>query len=294
MQDLLVPVITRATNRPGSEADASHIGSSPSERSISEVCSPDDALHALKSQPSIEELSDAIHWLDPRKGKDGSFNIKARSPKTSQIIFALVNGVILSYWSVLNNTKVPGHASLRNTLVRCLNSISGIGAVASRLGILLKELSVQSQSDRSGKIQQIEDLVQLLEQMFDKDNFMLSSWNDLSLLVLDKSKRTLAWKELTSLLAGGRILSLAAETDHIINESSTSVIESSWLSDGSRYSAWLGRNCACMADRSRIDNQDERRAGTLLFSKVLTLGYTGKWIPLRGIVFSDDLLRQHH
>lgn len=291
MQDLLIPVITRATNRPGSEADASHIGPSPNERSISEVCSPDDALHALKSQPSIEELSDAIHWLDPRKGEDGSFNIKAPSPKASQIIFALINDVILSYWSVL---KVPGHASLRNILVRCLNSISGIGAVASRLGILLKELSVQSRSDRSGKIQQIEDLIQLLEQMFDKDNFMLSSWNDLSLLVLDKSKRTLAWKELTSLLAGGRILSLAAETDHIINESSMSFIESSWLSDGSRYSAWLGRNCACMADRSRIDNQDERRAVTLLFSKVLTLGYTGKWIPLRGIVFSDDLRRQHH
>jgi len=276
MQDLLTPVTTRAITRPNLDAVASHISSSPNERSISEVCSPDDALHALRSQPSIEQLSDAIHWLDPRKGEDGSFNIKAPSPKASQIIFAIVNDVVPSYWGVLNDTKLPGHAKLSKTLVRCLNSISGIGAVANRLGILLRDPSVQSQSDRSGKTQQIEDLVQILEQTFKKDDFMLSSWNDLSFLVLDKSKRTLAWKELTSLLAGGRILSLAAEADHSIDELSPAIRESSWLSDGSQYSAWLGRNWACMANRLRTDDQDERRAVIQLFSKALTLGYTGK------------------
>ncbi len=276
MQDLLTPITTRAINRPDSDADASHIGSSPNERSISEVCSPDDALQALRSQPSIEQLSDAINWLDPRKGKDGSFNIKAPSPKASQIIFAMINDVIPSYWSVLNDKKVSAHARLRKTLVRCLSSISGIGAVASRLGILLKELSAQSRSDRSGKIQQIEGLVQLLEQTFKNDDFMLSSWNDLNLLVLDKSKRALAWKELTSLLAGGRILALVAEIDHTIDELSPSIRESSWLSGGSQYAAWVGRNCACMVDRLRTDDQDERKAVIQLFSKALTLGYTGR------------------
>lgn len=278
MQDLLTPVTTRAISRPDSKADASHVGSSPNERSISDICSPDDALQALKSQPSIEQLSNAFQWLDPRKGKAGSFNILKPSPKASQIIFAIIHDVIPSYWSVLNDTKTPGHARLRIILVRCLNSVSGIGVVASRLGILLKELSVQSQSDRSGTVQQIEDLIQLLEHTFRKDDFMLSSWNDLSLLVLDKSKRTLAWKELTSLLASGRILTLAAEADHIINESSSSIRESSWLSGGRHYSAWLGRNIAYMADRLRIDNQDERKAVTHLFRKALTLGYTGKLI----------------
>lgn len=276
MQDLLTPVTTRAINRPDSKADASHIGSSPNERSISEVCSPDDALQALRSQPSIEQLSDAIRWLDPRKGEDGSFNLIAPSPKASQIIFTIINDVIPAYWSVLNDTKVPRHEKLRKTLITCVTGILGIGAVASRLNILLKELSAQTRSDRSRKVQQIEDLVQLFERIFKKDSFMLSSWNDLSLLVLDKFKRSLAWKELTSLLAGGRILSLAAEADHVIDESSSSIRERNWLSDGSQYSAWLGRNCACMVDRMRIEDQDEGRAVIHLFSKALTLGYTGK------------------
>jgi len=294
MQDLLTPVTTRAITKPNSDTDISHIGSSPEKRNIPEVRSPDDALRVLRSQPSIEQLSGAIHWLDPRRRKDGSFNIKAPSFKASQIIFAIINDVIPSYWRLLNDADNSEHRKLRKILVNCLNSISGIGAVASRLGILLKELSALSGSERSGKTQQIEELVQLFDQTFKKDDFMFSSWSDLNVLVLDKFKRSLAWKELTSLLAGGRILSLAAEADHIIDSSIICIRESSWLSDGSQYSTWLGRNCASMADRLRTDDEDERRAVIHLFSKALALGYTGKQIPFRRMVYSNILHRPHY
>ena len=280
MQDLLTPVTARTVPKAGSYADLVPVGSSSTTRETIIVQSPHEALQALRSQPTVEQLSEVLHQLASGNHVDGDFHVKAPSPKASQIIFALINDVIPNYWKVLDDTKDPSQLSLRKDLIRCLSSIAGIGAIASQLQVLLKELSSQSKPEKSGNIQQIEDIVNVLERILKDDAFASNAWNDLNIRISSQPKKTLVWKELISLLATGRLLSLAAEADHFINQSSSSIRKPSWLSDGSKYAMWLGRNCACMMNRLRRDDQDEQKAIVQLLSKSLTVGYTGAWVRL--------------
>ena len=277
MQDLLTPVTTRTLKTP-LQADASQVSSTSAEGEDVQLRSADDVVRILKSQPSAERVSVVLHWLDTGLKKDGDYDIQVPSIRASQIIFAIITEVIPHYWGALRDSDDLGQVKLRKVLLRCLRSVAGIAAIVNRLRILLKDHSKQRKSENAGNVQLIGDLVEVLERILKKENLMLYTWSSLKLRVSSGPKRTLLWKEFSSLIAGGRILSLAAEVEHTINTATVSIREATWLSKGIEFAAWLGRNVFYTMNSMQEDDQDEGKAVAHFFSKALTLGYTGMQI----------------
>lgn len=236
--------------------------------------SPEDALEALKSKPDLDLLTRVLLWLDPARERDDHFTIKVPSPKAAPIIFVLVEDIILNYWRVLKEDQDKP----KKLLVRCLSSIAGLGAISARLRALLdlKDAHNHSKSQESGKNLFIEDLLDVLQNILKKDIFVAMMWKEISSLVTNMPQRFLMWKELVSFIAAGRILSLAGEADHVLNESSSSIRGQSWLGDGNQYATWLGRNIVHMIAALEKQDIEAQKALVQLVGKALTLGYTGE------------------
>ena len=271
MPDLLTPVTTRALSTPSAE-----------ELSNKNINSPDDALQILRSQPNIESLSEVLQWLTNDRSKESSFNIKAPfDSKASQILFSIVTEIIPNYWNLLENKNGPDGIELGALLIRCLRSVLGVGSIANRLQLLLREHSSNGKSAKA-TVQQVVDLVKVLERILHDDDCISIIWSDLALAVPNEVKRTVAWKEFTSWVAGGKILSLAAEADQAYNESTSSIREVTWLSQGNKFSTWLGRNCAYVVNTPLKDDKNQQKAVAQLFGRALALGYAGALISPEG------------
>ena len=241
--------------------------------------SPEDALAALKSKPDFDLLTGVLQWLDPARIRDDHFNVKVPGPKVSQILFVLVEEIIPNYWRVLKDGGSSNKDKQVKLIVRCLSSIAGIGVIIARLRVLLDlkdEAPNQSKNKGMGKNPLIEDMLDVLQSVVHRDSFLSRTWKDLSSLVTNSSQRNLMWKELISSVAGGRVLSIAGEADHKLNESDSNVKDRSWLGDGNQYSTWLGRNVAYMITLLDQDNVEAQRPLARLLEKALKLGYTGE------------------
>ena len=240
---------------------------------------PEDALETLKSKPDLDLLTKALQWLDPARTRNDQFNIKVPGPKAAPILFVLVEYTIPDYWTLLKDERSIGQNEQSKLIVRCLSSVAGIGAIAARLRVLLDvKHGTPNLSQVEGKEDNplIRELLDVLQSVLQKDTFLLKIWKDIKSLVADISQQNLLWKELISLVAASRILSLAGEADHILNKSSSSIKDRSWLGDGSQYAAWLGRNVAHMTTTLELDDIEAQKVLGRLLDKALKLGYIGE------------------
>lgn len=237
--------------------------------------SSEDILNALKSKPDSELLTRVLRWLDPGAVKPDQFNIKIPSPKATQIIFLLVSETLPDYWSTWHGVDNPTLLTQKRLLLRCLSSVSGLGAVAARLRVFidLKEDALsEAKVTQGSKSQALEELLGVLASLLQGKKFISRIWTDIGSLISIPSQRTLLWKDFITTIAGGRVLSLAAEADHFVNQSSPDSRQRCWLGDGSQYSSWLGENLAYSL-RDQVQNLE---ALAQLFSRALKLGHLGE------------------
>lgn len=249
--------------------------------------SPEDILNALKSKPDSEHLTRVLRWLDAGAFKSDHFNIKIPSPKAAQIIFLLVSETIPDYWRTWQGADNPTLLNQRRLLLRCLSSVSGLGAIAARLRIFmdLKDDAREANIAQSSKSQALKELLDVLESLLQGISFISRILTDISSLISVPSQRTLLWKDFITSIAGGRVLSLAAEADHFVNQSSLDSRQRCWLGDGSQYSSWLGENLA----HSLIDRDQNLEALAQIFSRALKLGHIGEFIiKLSVSILIDD------
>lgn len=260
---------------------------------------PEDALEALKSKPGSDLLVRVLQWLESSTHNTERFNIKIPSPKAAQIIFVLVAEIIPDYWNSLTGTSVQ--LKQKRSLLRCLSNISGIGAIAARLRFFLNledNPQREGQSSLKSKTQGLEELLGVLESLLNGNGFVFSIWIDIYSLFSNLSQRALSWKEFTTTLAGGRLLSLAAEACHVINETSSNASRGSWLGNGSQYCAWLGENVAYLLMNFDGKQVEDWKALALLVNRALKLRYTGRPLPrlhmgvLIGVRIKISLWRQ--
>ena len=239
----------------------------------------EDVLEALKSKPNSDLLLRLLRWLDPSTADIERFNIKTPGPKVAQIIFILVADIVPDYWKSLIGKTESIQLKQRKVLLRCLRNVSGIGAITARLRFFL-DLAVdpdrEEQSSISSKSQGLEELLSVLESLLKGNGFVSSIWIDINSFISNSSQRALLWKDFTNTLAGGKLLSLAAEASDVINKSSPDTSEGSWLGNGSQYCSWLGENVAHMLMNLREKRAEDRKALALLVSRALKLGYTGR------------------
>ena len=275
MQDLLIPVASRDFHKPeqSEELVTARISSDLGRRVT--IQSPEDALNLLRSQPTVEHLSEALSWLRSKDTTGKKFNVKTPSPKASQIIFVLVHDIIPHYWRILDSSDNLSDTKLQTDLIKCLRSVAGITAIAARLQVLLKELPHQIKSARSGHVEQITDLLHLLDGILHINECFSNVWCDLTQSIGDQFKKHLLWKDLVSLLASGKLLSLSAEAYHVVNQEDSSIEERNWLANGNDYAIWLGRNCACMIELLVEEADDTIQYLAAVFSRALKIGYAG-------------------
>ena len=282
METLLTPIQTR--NRWSHDNDEAQLlpvttkRDQPEKTKVS-LNSPENALDILKSKPDHQELDRVLRWLKSTVSHHEGFNNKVPGPKASEIVYILISNIIPIYWVTKHDSTVSDQSRRKNLLVYCLSSVAGLGAIVSRLRLLLSQLKdPQSQSDVSGirKTKPVELLLDVLEAILGNNGFILSIWNDINTWILQPSKKSLQWKEFISIVASGKLLSIASEATAILNNLELNIGASSWVGDGHHYAAWLGSNVQHMLGASPAGNLEGLKMLSQLLKKALTLGYIGQ------------------
>lgn len=275
MPDLLTPLHTRTrTEADRTEHQLVPVETQKSEKSVFAINRPEDALEALRSKPDYATLGRTLRWLNRTVQRVDDFNIKKPGPKAAQIIFTLINDIVPDYWETLSAEG----SKKTSPLIQCLSSVAGIGAIISRLRLLLGQLrdaQKPAQVTSASKTHPVEILLSVLETVLAKEDFLTALWHDIESYNLPPSQKSLQWKEFVSLVASGKVLSIASEVNLTLSELSPSIKAGSWVGDGSQYAAWLGRCMQQTVITVKDDDVEGGKALSQLLSKGLTLGYTG-------------------
>ena len=236
--------------------------------------SPDNVLELLRSRPDTDALEDVLIYLSKRQTRDG-FNIRVPSPSAAKIINELISTTIPNFWD--------GIDGLKTLLLDTLRSVAGIGAIVARLRLLTSSSKVANQAAQtSDSTHSVLQLASVLSQLLTSDDTTFRVLADIRRLVDNQVKQDLLWKEYLVSVASGRIIAVVAQAEDVTN---TTVIikEKSWLSDGHKYSAWLGRNVAYMVRRlARPPDKFDINAAAQMCGKAFNIGYAGRY-PSRPI-----------
>lgn len=233
----------------------------------------DDVLKILQSQPDAENLTKCLQWLVSTR-KESAFDIRQASPKAAQIIHVLVNAIVTDYWRSWKDSDSPDNRKTYRLLLRCLTSIAGIGAILTRLRASISDVAESQNEEKSDPKLSLE-MLNLLGDLLEEDGVLDGIWNKIYQSSASPTQKQLVWKELIALVAAGRVLSIAAEVSGRQRTSSMDISESSWVTNGPVYAEWLGRSIRVMALQHEQQPPEKKKATFQLFSKSLTLGYTG-------------------
>lgn len=232
-----------------------------------EVDSPESALKILRSQPDTDALEDVLVYLSGRKSRDG-FNIRIPSPFSAMIINELISTTIPDFWDGIDGLKA--------LLLTCLRSVAGIGAVLSRLRLLVSQYKPSAGGADAER--PILDMISVMSELLTGQDTSYGIWSDISFLVENQARQVLLWKEYLNYVASGKIISAVAQAEDI-TKLRTTLSEGLWLSNGSIYSAWLGTNIASMIRRpSSLNNAPSMKAAAQLCGKSFGIGYAGRWL----------------
>lgn len=243
-------------------------------------------LEILRSKPGRVQVVQALQFLDPARVSEKEFNITVPNPTAAQILHILVSTTIPDHWSSLRadhdaTASSGGELDInpKASLLRCLSSGAGIGALVVQLrGLLAPQDSSSKQIKESSANQLIlRDLLSVLSSVLKPQGLLLHIYR-VALRFVDSSvRRELMWKELTALLAAGKVLSTAAEALSAIKDLPVSqrVV---WIGDGSNYASWLGK-CIChMASKLQSSELEAWKSLTFFLGRSLKFGYPGTFI----------------
>jgi telomere length regulation protein len=270
MEDLLKPVKTERnlSIRPSIQDDT------PYSRKISlgAAFSPDEVLRVLKGGPDINEIKDILKFL--QETKPDSFNVKAPSAIAAQILQVLVGQTVPDFWSQLRDDK--SLKTTKRTLLDCLRSTSGLGAVLSRLKALTTAVKNNPKTgDGAVSPEQLRILIELTEGLLNGDLVISRVWIESDASSGTPTRRTILWREFTSIIATSRLPAAVAEAEDIVRESSGK-LDGTWIAKGSEYTKWMGRNIAHMISSADFNESGAWIAATGICSKALLFGYTGE------------------
>lgn len=240
--------------------------------------SSNQIIDLLKSRPTADEFSTILTALDPFNSSRTvqGFDIRIPSPATAQILQLLVSTSIPDHWRTLNaKGRTSKDAKNRAALLRCLSSVAGIGSLVAQQRSLIataRAMSMQAESSSSKLV--IQDILSVCAALLEPRDFLYRLKSDISLIYDDQTRRQVAWRELVSLIAGGKVLSTAAEALTLV-EHSESLHSISWVGDGARYTSWLSGNIAYLTSKLKVEEGSDWSSVALLTGRGLSLGYSG-------------------
>jgi len=234
---------------------------------------PDDAREILKSQPDLQEFLAVLQYL--QFGIDGrhDFNIRASGPKQSQILNVLVTVTIPDRWASLNTKPISKEdQETKSMLLSCLTCVAGLGALYAHI----RRLVALAVSVKTAQSLMLKDAIDVLAQVLHPSSFIASVLHDTLTLHSKTAQQQVIWQELSSFVAGGKILSTVAQALPLAESAEKDKLSVEWLGDGSQYCKWLARNI-CHAGTKLAVNEDE--AWPMLAQLVkrgIYLGHSGK------------------
>lgn len=239
--------------------------------------SSDQILDVLKSQPDRETLSAIIAALDPyNASRKTNVDIRLPGPATAQILQVLVSTTIPNHWASLEGKKKD--AKFQAALLRCISSVAGLGSLVTQLRSLIASARASAQqAEGSSSHLAIRDLLSVFAALLEPKDLLLRLHSDISELCGNQPQRQVAWRELVSLIAGGKILSTAAEAFHIISGSEPSSLVA-WITEGNSYTRWIGGNIAELMSKFGSDEQGDWPSVAAITERALSLGHSRKFL----------------
>ncbi|KAI1128440.1 telomere length regulation protein [Nemania abortiva] len=241
MGDFLVPV--SQTYKKGSEPDDFLSLSKAAEpakvaQAVFRGASPEEALEALKAQPSHDTLLAVLRYLQSGGKDEHKFDVRVPGPLSAQIIHALVTEIVPNYWTVLQES--PDGSAIR-ALLACLRSLSGINATLTYIRSLIREAKSQPKDLAGSYVTfNLTYTSSLLASILDGDGQVMRIWGYVTSLSGPSHARALR-QEFLSLLTSGKIVSLSAEAEDICRQAGR-LTEPLWVTDNKQYVNWLARN----------------------------------------------------
>ena len=288
MDEFLKPVQTRVIGEKNEAKKGPVTSDGPAgDEELPPLGTADDVLNILNAQPGVDQLLHVLKWLDQSGRRDSNhFNIHAPSPKAAQIVYVLVNDIVPAYWTSLFATSASSstEGKPRRLLLKSLRSVAGVGAVLSRLRLLIDqarapEPKYKQHGDQSGdgKVSALKQTLSLLDTLLQKDDLVLQIWREIQSFDVSPFQKSLQWKEALGLFASGRLLSAAGEADIVINDVSSEIENTSWIGNRQVYASWVGKNVRLMLDNDHGTLEEETvGAAAQLLNRALGLGYEGE------------------
>lgn len=287
MEGLFTPVTTTYKNESKGNEDALiEVVKAPEPKSkfrLQTASTPAEALEILRNEPDHDTLISTLRFL----GKSGqNFNIISPSPLAAQLVHTLVSDTVPNYWHVLQespngkNGKSGKHGRSSpelEILLSCLRSVTGLNAILLSLKQQIQKSKELKKSIGGPKIEDILAInLQLLQTLLGGSMIVSTIWTSISATSDTQPKQKAVWNEFLSLVGGGKLLGIAAESENVISDLSKKIWERHWVADGTLYSRWLSQNIAYWAKHLPVDSGNGWKNCSELLSKSFRLGHTGK------------------
>ncbi|KAK3996444.1 DNA replication checkpoint protein tel2 [Cladorrhinum sp. PSN332] len=298
MDELLTPVST-VRIKPKDDDESDHfrqvsIQETPKiqqQSQLNSISSPEDALETLRHEPSYDSLVSALRFLSrQQKGGGNVPDIKLPSPLSAQLVQVLISEIVPNYWTLLKEDGQSSKNSGMKLLLYCLSSITGINGILVRLRSLMQEFKSEAgvQLKRPDISINLGILLDLLSILLKGDDLILEAWQAATTGQESPARLRPRMQEILTTFGGGRIISLAAEAEQIVETSNTSkTIDDVWPADALEYTLWLGRNLVKWQQSDKAP--DHPKFGSDLFSKALKLGHAD---ALTKFAFSELVLKK--
>lgn len=236
---------------------------------------PDDAREILKSQPDHEDFLAVLRYLQYGIEGKHDFNVRASGPKAAQVLNVLVTVTIPDRWANLNARPVtPEDKEAKAMLLSCLTCVAGLGALHAQI----KKLTGLAASTKTERSLMLKDAVDVLADVLCPSSFIETALRDTLHLGDKPARRTALWQELTSLLAGGKILSALAQALPLAEPAKDNKRTAQWLGDGTQYCKWLAKNvCYASSKTAPVEGEVWPMLAQIL-KRGLSLGYAGRRI----------------
>ncbi|KAJ5826348.1 hypothetical protein N7474_003486 [Penicillium riverlandense] len=241
--------------------------------------SSDQIINLLRSNPDREQLSAILAALDPfnkfSNAKD--VDIRIPSPTTAQILQVLVSATIPDHWGSLDSKeRKTKDSKTRAALLRCLSSVAGLGSIVAQVRSLVAAARTK-EAQSSGSQLVIQDILTVLAALLEPEDFLSRLYADISVVYDHKTRQQVAWRELASLVAAGRILSTVAEALTLLDDSKH-LSSISWVGNGSQYALWLGGNVCHLVSKLKTEDENAWDFVAFLLGRALSLGYTDQLV----------------
>lgn len=242
----------------------SQTSKAPASVSLQPASTATDALRLLRSGPDVEVLLITLRQLSAADGFEHGFTLHASGPIQAQIVNVLLDSIVPTFWPTLTTDD-------KLLLVSVLSTANGVLAVIGSIRLAVKHVP----QDRSAAV--LPDLLELANLLFRDDEVVQKLWRGLYYSIA-MVPRNMSWKEIVNTLGSGKIVATIAQAEDAIRVTGSGIpMATVWLSRGSDYTSWLGRNIAHMlrsCDAHAAVFNDEMLASAQLLVKALNIGYS--------------------